>query len=134
MRSKHQHSRPIQRARMPEPASDSTGKRVRRLGIATFATLCLEIALSLVGYVAISHQRFGRMQTITTGDIAWIAAAFITSGILCVLIVFYLRHLFRDNAAPRSRVLWTILIIFLGAFAMAYYWTVYMRRLPHKMA
>ena len=62
------------------------------------------------------------------------ASAFIDGVMLCALAVVYLWHLFRDTAAPRNTALWALLIVVFGPFAMAYYWTVYMRRLPHQMA
>lgn len=106
---------------------------MRRIGVATFATLCSQIAGSLVGYVALGHQHPSRMDVPQAGFIAWMTWAFVTGVMLCVLAVVYLRYVFRDNAAPRNRVLWTLLIILLGPFAMVYYWTVYMRRLPQGM-
>jgi hypothetical protein len=68
---------------MAEPNSDSTRKRVRRMGIATFATLCSQIALSLVGYVALGAQYPSRMHGLGAGFIAWMACAFIVGVMLC---------------------------------------------------
>ena len=112
----------------------SDGQRVRWIGAATFATLCLLIATSFVGYFALRHLYPGRTQVLRAGAIAWMASAFIDGVMLCALAVVYLWHLFRDTAAPRNTALWALLIVVFGPFAMAYYWTVYMRRLPHQMA
>jgi hypothetical protein len=50
------------------------------------------------------------------------------------LAVVYLRAVFGHNTPLTKPVLWTVLIITFGPFAMAYYWTVYMRPVSHGMA
>lgn len=119
---------------MAEPNSDSTRKRVRRVGVATFATLCSQIALSLAGYFALSAQHSSRPLTLGVEFITWMACAFILGVMLCFLAVVYLRAVFRDNAALTKKVLWTLLIISFGPFAMGCYWTVYMRPLSDGLA
>jgi hypothetical protein len=119
---------------MAEPNSDSTRKRVHQIGIATFTTLCSQIALSFVGYFALSAQHPSRMHAFGAEVIVWMACAFVLGVMLCGLAVVYLRAVFRGKAAPTKKVLWTVLIISFGPFAMAYYWTVHMRPLSHGMA
>jgi hypothetical protein len=115
---------------MAEPNPNWTDRRVRRIGLATFAPLFLSIGFELwfLVFLDASTRRLFRG---TVAPIAFVAASFVAGAVLCVLAVVYLRQLFRSGAAPRTKVLWTLLIVLFPLLAMPCYWVVYVRRQPH---
>jgi hypothetical protein len=102
-------------------------RSVRRVGIITFATLAAWVVVSWSGFVL-----FGLRRTpVTTAEIAvFLAVSVVVVCNLCLLWLVYLRHLFRSDAAPERKARWVLLLFIFELFAMAYYWSAYMRQPP----
>lgn len=98
-------------------------KSRRRIGIATFATLFSLIALSawfdVVFFQRDSHSAFQSYGPAVRDAV--LAVSFVGGVATCVLAVGYLRHAYRSDSTTARKVLWTVLIVSFGPFAMAWF-------------
>jgi hypothetical protein len=105
-------------------------RRVRLVGIATFVELGYLILFGTWFVVTLVRVFSGGgfpgrplFLAIWLVTVIYVIVAF-------VLLVVYLRHLNQSPNAPDDKVLWTILLLFLGPVSMSYYWNSFMRPAP----
>lgn len=103
-------------------------RRRKLVGVITFAELGYVIVY--VPWFAFTFGRLavgsGHFPSRSLFQVVWLATVIYASVALALLVV-YLRHLSRSDAAPENKVLWTMLLLLLGPIAMSYYWTHFMR-------
>ncbi|MBV8429921.1 MAG: hypothetical protein JO244_02075 [Solirubrobacterales bacterium] len=109
--------------------AETTGDWARRIGLATLVALLLAIAGLWHGVSFLGNQG---ADGATGATMFWLLAD-LGGGILSwVLVVIYLRHLFRTADTSPSRSTWMLAILLLGPFAMPFYWWAHMRRAPYS--